>query len=396
MARIIAAVSLFLTICAPVDGSGLAPPPITPNDQFFTLGAGPNIPDDWHLIVDGAVEQPLSLTLDDIKQFPATTEMSTLECYFPSGPFYLAGNANWTGVPVKTILQAAEPSTGATSVTFYAVDGYRKGPFSLDDMQQRGDILLAYGMNDEPLPSAQGYPLKLAIPGVAGFQNVRWLHRITVSTSAPTVPLLHYPIHARIIQPGYQETIALGTYTVTGTAFAGDGKEIVKVEVSTDAGETWSPARLVNYFVPNVWMYWEYDWEIPQVGPHEIFARTVDSAGSLQHDGTSNFGWKGFGVPIDVDYDDDNDAVPDSKDNCVGVHNPSQRDADGDGLGNPCDEDCPNLDVLNRVDFADFSVLASHWQLAALSPAGDLTGDGTVDTGDVAILAGYWLSNCQQ
>jgi DMSO/TMAO reductase YedYZ molybdopterin-dependent catalytic subunit len=394
--KILTAALFFIVGYLSCSSYALEPPPITPIEEFFKLGTAPAIPNDWHLLIDGAVEQPLSLTLEDIMQYPATTQMSTLECYYPVGTPLLVGNANWTGVPLKSMLLATVPEAGAVSVTFYAIDGYSMGPYSLNDMLSRDDFLLAYGMNGQTLPLIQGYPLKLVLPGIAGYQNARWLDRIEISKTTPTVELIHYPIHARIFEPNYGETIALGTYIIGGMAFAGEGIDINNVEVTMDNGENWEPAQILNYYVPNVWKHWEFTWVIPQVGEYRIYARAIDSLGNVQREPFGDFGWRGFGVTVSVDYDGDSDGVPDSIDNCPNDYNPSQADSDGDGIGNVCDEDCPNLDGLNPVNFADFSILANNWLKVDANLTGDLNKDETVDFSDIEIFTAYWLSHCYE
>jgi DMSO/TMAO reductase YedYZ molybdopterin-dependent catalytic subunit len=394
--KMLIAFVLFMVSCLSVLGYSLEPPPITPNEEFFTIGDPPNTPGDWRLLIDGAVEQPLSLTLDEIMQYPSTTQMSTLECYFPAGPSLLVGNANWTGVQLNTMLLEAIPVAEAESVTFHAIDGYSMGPYSLNDMLSRDDFFLAYGMNAQTLPLEQGYPLKLVLPGIAGYQNARWLEQIEISTSPPTLGLHHYPIHARIFEPHYGDTIVLGTYIIYGMVFAGEGIDITEVEVSIDDGQTWEPAQLLNYYVPNVWKHWEYTWDIPQVGEYKIFVRAIDSLGNVQREAWGDFGWRGFGVPVTVDYDDDSDGVANSIDNCPNDYNPSQVDSDDDGMGNACDADCPNLDGLNPVNFVDFSILADNWLLTDVNLTGDLNMDETVDVNDLDIFSNYWLSHCYE
>jgi len=256
---------IVLCISTYIPGScyALDPPPITSVEEFFTIGSVPSVPDDWRLIVDGAVESPLSLTLDELMLRPATTQMSTLECYFPVGPLLLIGNADWTGIPLDDIIDEARPLSEAVSITFVALDRYSLGPYDLNDIRQRSDFLLAYGINGQLLPSEQGYPLKLVLPGIAGFQNVRWLERIEIKTLEPTLSLVHYPIHARIFEPSAREDVTLGRYTIRGMAYAGEGKEVTEVEVSTDGGLTWHTATLINYFVPNVWKFWELKLTFP-------------------------------------------------------------------------------------------------------------------------------------
>ncbi|MHC4866773.1 MAG: molybdopterin-dependent oxidoreductase [Planctomycetota bacterium] len=378
------------------DAEALEPPPITPNEEFFVLGEPPNIPSDWRLVVDGSVATPLSLSLNDLKQYPATTLMATLECHFPGGPRLLISNAEWTGVPLQTIVQEVSPLAGANSVSFHAIDGYSMGPFHVDELTAQSDILLGYEMNAEALPLIQGYPLKLVLPGVAGYQNVRWLSRIEITTGLADLPLKHYPIHARVSEPAHGATIALGTYTIRGIVYAGQGKDITKVEVSTDGGTTWELAQLLNYYVANVWKHWEYTWEIPAVGEYELFARCEDSLGNPQREEPGDFGWRGFDANVVVDYDDDGDGIPNSMDNCVDVNNPSQIDSDADGVGNVCDDDCPDLDGQDPVDFLDFSILVGHWKASGSMIPGDLNADGFVDANDLSIFSDYWLSGCWQ
>jgi DMSO/TMAO reductase YedYZ molybdopterin-dependent catalytic subunit len=374
---------------------GLEPPPITPVEEFYTISSAPNMPGDWHLVVDGAVEQALSLSLEDLMSFPATTEMSTLECYFEVGPMLLVGNANWTGIPLNTIIAEAQPTNDAQSITFIALDGYQMGPYDLNDMYARDDFLLAYGMNGQTLPLEQGYPLKLVLPGIAGYQNARWLERIEISVSSPTTPIVHYPVHARIFEPIQYEYTLPGIYTIKGMAYVGEGKEVTEVEVSTDDGASWDAATLLNYFVPNVWKHWEYDWEIADVGQYTVYVRASDNLGNVQQEEFS-FGWRGFRVIVNVDYDDDGDGIPDAADNCYGVYNPAQMDSDGDGAGNACDGDCPNLDGLNPVGFIDFSILSNNWLRTGPGLMGDLNASEAVDVNDLAIFFDYWLSGCYE
>jgi DMSO/TMAO reductase YedYZ molybdopterin-dependent catalytic subunit len=329
-------------------------------------------------------------------QYPAVTEMSTLECHISVGHNLLVGNANWTGVPLRTIVEAADPLSEAVSITFNAVDGYSKGPYSLEELLQRDDYLLAYGMNGQTLPSEQGYPLKLVVPGISGRQNARWLSHIEISTLPPIISLFHYPVHARIFEPAHEETVVLGTHTIRGMAFAGEGKEPVRVDVSTDGGVTWGPAELLNYFVPNVWKQWEFTWDANEAGDYQVFARAGDNEGNIQQDEIGNFGWRGFEVRVTVDYDNDGDDIPNSIDNCPDVANALQVDSDGDGTGNACDADCPNLDGSNPVNFVDFSILANNWQLTGPGLEGDLNQSEGVDGNDLAIFTSYWLSGCHE
>src|SRR4030042_1760661 len=94
--------------------------------------------------------------------------------------------------------------------------------------------------------------------------------------------------------------------------------------------------------------------------------------------------------------DSDGDGLNDDLDNCPGTYNPSQKDSAGDGIGNACDPDCPNLDLINPVNFIDFSILAQNWLNVPMNPAVDLNGDRFVDINDLAILTTYWLYDCYE
>lgn len=94
--------------------------------------------------------------------------------------------------------------------------------------------------------------------------------------------------------------------------------------------------------------------------------------------------------------DSDGDGVNDDLDNCPNNFNPSQTDSDGDGAGNACDPNCPNLDGLNPVNFIDFSMLAQNWQVTGPNLPGNLNMDNIVDINDLAILSDYWLSDCYE
>lgn len=287
------------------DCYALEPPPITPNDEFFILaGMIPEIPPDWQLTVDGTVANPLALTLDDLVAYTPTSQMATLACdsYTLVYPFYVwIGNANWAGVPLNTIIADAGPTGETVSITFHALDGYRKGPYSVSEIMAKDDILVAYEMNGVTLPIGQGYPARLVVPGNEGNEWVRWLERIEFSTATPTEFLQPHPVHARIFDPLDGEALVQGTHTISGVAFVGEEREITRVEVSTDGGSSWRDAQLLNTFVPNVWQHWEFTWEAFEVGSYEIVARAEDDLANLQSENDPVYGWNTLSVDVVVE-----------------------------------------------------------------------------------------------
>jgi rhodanese-related sulfurtransferase len=101
--------------------------------------------------------------------------------------------------------------------------------------------------------------------------------------------------------------------------------------------------------------------------------------------------WPYDTVGCEDPVDSDQDGIYDEEDNCPDTYNPGQGDADEDGVGNVCDPDFPNLYVIDRIDFKDFAVFARAWSMEGESLAADLDKNGTVDYGDLAILAENWL-----
>jgi DMSO/TMAO reductase YedYZ molybdopterin-dependent catalytic subunit len=156
---------------AHVDNSNF---PITPTDKLHPTGKTPEIDiAEYRFVVEGLVEKPLSLTYDAILEYPTVTEVVLLIC-----PETFVDNAEWTGIPVSTLLAEAGIKPEAKEIAFYAVDGYKQ-EFNLDTVQQEG-VFLAHTVNGQTLPLNHGYPLRLVIRGEYGFFWVKWLERIEV------------------------------------------------------------------------------------------------------------------------------------------------------------------------------------------------------------------------
>lgn len=127
----------------------------------------------YRLVVDGAVENPLSLDYQDLLEYAPHSEVALLIC-----PHTFADAAEWTGAPLSAVIQDAKPLSGSVEATFTGMDGYEK-VLSLEELTDRR-AFLAYWINGSPLPLEHGYPLRLVAPGFRGYDWVKWLVHIEV------------------------------------------------------------------------------------------------------------------------------------------------------------------------------------------------------------------------
>ena len=155
-----------------VDNSEL---PITPVEELHFTGAVQEYDiDTYRLVVEGLVENPLSLTYEDLLSRPQVTETVLLIC---PGVFW--DNAEWTGTPLSLILEEAGLSPEASKVLIEAGGGYVR-ILSLEEAMADG-VFLAYEVNGEPLPPDHGYPLRLVVRHQYGSKWVKWVERIEVT-----------------------------------------------------------------------------------------------------------------------------------------------------------------------------------------------------------------------
>jgi DMSO/TMAO reductase YedYZ molybdopterin-dependent catalytic subunit len=303
---------------------------LTPNEHFYVRNhfAVPNVDvRSWRLAVEGAVRQPLHLSLDELRQLPASTVTATLECAGNSRVFLVpkakgvvwelgaVGNAEWTGVPLAAVLERAGVRDGALDVILEGADSgvvsdepKSPGPIHFArsislEKARRPEVLLAYRMNSAELPPAHGYPLRAVVPGWYGVASVKWLTRIVVSTrpyrgyyqtldyaifrrqeGLPTlVPISELEVKAEIARPARSEIVPAGApYRVFGAAWSGEAN-VTRVDVSTNGGKSWAPARLLDPQPPYGWRLWEYTWQTPsQPGRQVLMARATDRRGRTQ------------------------------------------------------------------------------------------------------------------
>lgn len=277
---------------AALDVEGVTPL-ITPNENFYRIDTAlqvPHIdPTQWTLRITGMVDNPVSITFDELLELPLTETNVTLMCVSNEVGGDLAGNATWLGYPIREMLKKAKPQAGADMVLSHSIDGFTAStPLAILEEKDR-DCLLAVGMNGEPLPQEHGFPVRMVVPGLYGYVSAtKWLVELEVTTFdrssaywtdrgwSARGPI---KISSRIDVPSEGSNPAAGNVAVAGVAWA-QHTGIAAVEVRVDDGE-WMPARLAKPISTDTWVQWVYTWEASS-GAHTIQARAIDSEGTVQ------------------------------------------------------------------------------------------------------------------
>ncbi len=284
---------------------------ITPADLHFErhhAGVPEIDPKNYSLLVHGMVERPLVFTLADLKRFSQVSRVCFLECSGNLGrtappettPQQLAGltsTSEWTGVALATIFREVGVSPKAT---WFLAEGSDAALLtrSVPVEKAHDDAMIAYGQNGEAIRPEQGYPARLLLPGWEGNTNVKWLRRIELSdrpfmtreeTSKYTDPLTNdtarifsFVMDARslITYPTYPVSVTRGWVEIQGIAWTGYGK-ITRVDISTDGGTTWTPAKLQPPVLSKAHTRFRHLWKWDG-GEAVIMSRAVDETGYVQ------------------------------------------------------------------------------------------------------------------
>jgi sulfane dehydrogenase subunit SoxC len=285
---------------------------ITPADLHFERhhGGVPEIdPKTYSLLVHGMVERPMVFTLADLKRFPAVSRVHFLECSGNFGgrtgsaeltPQQVAGltsTSEWTGVALATLFREVGVRPQAK---WFLAEGQDAALLtrSIPVSKAYDDALIAYGQNGEAIRPEQGYPARLFLPGWEGNASVKWIRRIELSdhpfmtreeTSKYTDPMadgtariFSFLMDARslITYPAYPQTLSRGWIEINGIAWTGSGK-IQRVDVSTDGGATWAPAKLQEPVLSKAHTRFRHLWNWTG-GEAAIMSRAVDETGYVQ------------------------------------------------------------------------------------------------------------------
>lgn len=268
-------------------------PYITPNRDFYLIDTSlvaPQVdPEGWTLRVHGRVRNPFTITWQELLAMPMVERYITLACVSNEVGGDLIGNAKWLGVPVKEILDRAEPLDGADQVVSRSVDGWTCGtPTSV--LRDGRDALLAIGMNGEPLPVEHGFPVRMVTPGLYGYVSAcKWITEIELTSfsdfNAYWIPrgwAQQAPVktQSRIDVPRNNAKVKAGEVIVAGVAWA-QHRGITVVEVSADNGTTWQQAELAGTVSPDTWRLWTLRWQAAP-GRYTLMVRAADATGAVQ------------------------------------------------------------------------------------------------------------------
>ena len=286
---------------------------ITPNGLFYERhhSGVPDIDPDKHVFaIHGMVKQPLQFTMSDLMRYPAISKFYFMECsgngltdwLKPSSKTVqqthgLLSCAQWTGIPLSTLLDEAGLQPGVKWLIAEGADGsghLRSLP--LEKVMQ--DCMVVYAMNGEMLRPENGYPLRLFVPGWEGNVSVKWLRRIKAGTepwyvrgetARYTDPMpdgkwriFSFVMEAKsvITRPSGGMTIRPGYNEIQGFAWSGNGK-IKAVDVTVDGGKNWQEAILEDPIIDKCLTRFRFNWKWTG-GPATIASRAVDSTGYVQ------------------------------------------------------------------------------------------------------------------
>jgi DMSO/TMAO reductase YedYZ molybdopterin-dependent catalytic subunit len=270
------------------------PPVVTPVDTFFRIDTSmsPPVVDvaTWKMSLHGRVDNPLTLTYEDLLGMPSIERYVTLSCVSNDIGGDLIGTQKFQGVRLSDLLDKVGVHSDASLILGESVDNFTAG-FPTDFLKQSPDAMVAYAMNGAALPTEHGFPARLVVPGLYGYVSAtKWLSGIKLTTLNDDPPywvtkgwLADGVIQgaSRIDVPRQGTTVKAGTVGIGGRAWTEIGG-VKSVEVKIDEGQ-WQPATLAAPIAANTWRLWSYAWAA-EAGDHTIAVRMTNDNGTEQTD----------------------------------------------------------------------------------------------------------------
>ena len=299
---------------------------ITPNELFFVRNHAPTPLIDaaeYRLSVEGdAIDEPVELTMDDLRTLPSEPVTAYLECggnwrgfwgsvvgQAAAGGQWGTGGvscAEWSGPTLGSVLALAGVHSSAVDVDLIGLD---EGSFSRAMPIERAldpTTLLAHTMNGVDLPPDHGFPVRGVVPGWVGSSSVKWLGRIVVSSekiwsrnnltsyvlvgedwpAEEYVPADGGPITTGVVKSALAlprpAALSAGSNVISGFAYSPNGP-VRRVEWSADDGSTWLDARILDPVLPHAWQRFQFEWDA-SAGNHTLLTRATDADGQSQPD----------------------------------------------------------------------------------------------------------------
>jgi DMSO/TMAO reductase YedYZ molybdopterin-dependent catalytic subunit len=263
----------------------------TPDARFYRVDTALVLPvvspSTWQLRIHGMVDNPMTITFDQLMKMPMIEHDVTLTCVSENvgGPYI--GNARWEGTLLADVLRRAGIQSGADQIVMRDVNGMTIGVATEPVMDGRAS-LLAVGMNGRPLPQAHGFPVRVVVPGLYGYVSAcKWVVDMQLTTfgafdaywvqrgwSQQAV----IKTESRIDVPKTDTSVAAGKVIIAGVAWA-QHRGIEAVEVDIDG--TWYHAKLAAQDTIDTWRQWYYIWDAT-AGAHRIKVRATDRTGYTQ------------------------------------------------------------------------------------------------------------------
>ena len=281
----------------PVPGTRPEYTPIKDHYKVF-IRTEPTIIDDsdWTLPVTGLVDNPLMLTLDDVRNnFPSRDQFVTLSCISGRIGTTLISTTMWTGVSLQEILAKAQLQEGARYLHITSGDGFYE-TIDLDLINSDERIMLCYGWDGNQLPTDHGFPLRIWIPDRYGMKQPKWITGIEVTdeykegywvernwdevAEVRTTSVIDTVAVDAILESGQQSLVPVG-----GIAFSG-ARGISEVEVRVDGG-AWEAAQLRAPLSETTWVIWRYEWPFAD-GAHTFEVRCTEGDSTLQIEESSD------------------------------------------------------------------------------------------------------------
>lgn len=264
----------------------------TSNTDFYRVDTSLVIPQvqasTWQLRIHGMVDNPMTITFDELMKMPMVEHDVTLTCVSEGVGGGYIGNARWEGTLLANVLRKAGIQPGAQQIVMRDVNAMTIG-VATDPVMDGRMSLLAVGMNGQPLPPAHGFPVRVVVPGLYGYVSAtKWVVDMELTTFAAFNPYWvqrgwskQAPIktESRIDVPQARGNVPRGTVTIAGVAWA-QHRGIEAVEVFVDG--TWREAKLATQDTPDTWRQWYYRWDATTPGTYQVMVRATDGTGHTQ------------------------------------------------------------------------------------------------------------------